>query len=228
MQPTPHMSSDVEYSVLPRRTSEVEKGSWMSSWTWLFWQLTRWPIPERHDLVAVRVTWDAFRACQSKVCQLQFADFAYQQILWFHITMEDSPLMAVGKTAQQLEQEQSNVSVVETARMAFHVLGKVGVLWTWKLSAISLIGRIGEAVNQLTTYSNTNVSVSLVWTISWSVTMLACFNSFKSEASRMAVNGAPSSSCSLISFSATTWFVKLRKKQKEEIRHANVNLVCHF
>lgn len=42
--------------------------------------------------------------------------------------MEDSPLMAVGETAQQLEQEQSNVSVVETARMALHVLGKVGVL----------------------------------------------------------------------------------------------------
>lgn len=52
--------------------------------------------------------------------------------------------MAVGETAQQLEQEQSNVSVVETARMALHVLGKVGVLWTWKLSAISIIGRTGK------------------------------------------------------------------------------------
>ena len=62
----------------------------------------------------------------------------------------------------------------------------------------------------LTTYSKTKVKVSLVWTISWRVTMFACFNSFKSDASRIAVNGAPSSSWSLISFRATTWFVKLK------------------
>lgn len=64
----------------------------------------------------------------------------------------------------------------------------------------------------LTTYSKTKVSVSLVWMMSWRVTMLACFSCFKSDASRMAVKGAPSSSCSRISFSATTWFVRLRKQ----------------
>lgn len=68
---------------------------------------------------------------------------------------------------------------------------------------------IWKITKKLTTYSNTNVSVSRVWTISCSVTMFECFNSFSSDASRIAVNGAPSSSCSLISLSATTWFVKL-------------------
>lgn len=62
----------------------------------------------------------------------------------------------------------------------------------------------------LTTYSKTKVSVSLVWTMSCSVTIFACFNSLSRDASRIAVNGAPSSSCSLISFNATTWWVKLR------------------
>lgn len=42
----------------------------------------------------------------------------------------------------------------------------------------------------LTTYSKTKVSVSRVWTMSCSVTMLLCFSSFSSEASRMAVRSA--------------------------------------
>lgn len=67
----------------------------------------------------------------------------------------------------------------------------------------------------LTTYSNTKVKVSRVCTISCSVTMLECFSSFSNEASRIAVNGAPSSSCSRISFNATTWFVKLLRKEKK-------------
>lgn len=75
----------------------------------------------------------------------------------------------------------------------------------------------------LTTYSNTNVNVSRVWTISWSVTIFECFSSFNSEASRIAVNGAPSSSCSLISLSATTWFVKLKWKWRENEMNEN----CH-
>ena len=33
-----------------------------------------------------------------------------------------------------------------------------------------------------TTYSNTNVSVSLVWTMSWRVTIFACFSPFRSDA----------------------------------------------
>lgn len=36
----------------------------------------------------------------------------------------------------------------------------------------------------LTTYSNTRVSVSLVWMMSWSSTMLACFSPFNREAGR--------------------------------------------
>lgn len=56
----------------------------------------------------------------------------------------------------------------------------------------------------LTTYSKTNVSVCLVWMISCNVTILECLSSLRREASRIAVNGAPSSSWSLISFKATT------------------------
>ena len=61
------------------------------------------------------------------------------------------------------------------------------------------------------TYSNTKVKVSRVWIISWRVTMLLCLSSFRRLASRMAVNGAPSSSWSLISFNATTWLVRWLK-----------------
>lgn len=42
--------------------------------------------------------------------------------------MKNAPLMAIREAAQQLKQEQSNVSVIEAARMTLHVLGKVGVL----------------------------------------------------------------------------------------------------
>ena len=41
--------------------------------------------------------------------------------------------------------------------------------------------------------------------------MLLCLSSFSKDASLMAVKGAPSSSCNLISFNATTCFVKLEK-----------------
>lgn len=61
----------------------------------------------------------------------------------------------------------------------------------------------------LTTYSNTKVKVSRVWIMSWSVTMFECLSSFSKDASRIAVNGAPSSSCRRISFKAITWFVRL-------------------
>lgn len=76
-----------------------------------------------------------------------------------------------------------------------------------------------------TTYSKTKVNVSRVWTISCSVTMFECFSSFNSDASRIAVNGAPSSSCSLISFSATTWLVKLfgENGKTNSTIHININ-----
>lgn len=37
-------------------------------------------------------------------------------------------------------------------------------------------------ITLLTTYSNTSVKVSLVWMMSWSSTMFACFSPFKREA----------------------------------------------
>ena len=73
----------------------------------------------------------------------------------------------------------------------------------------------------LTTYSKTKVSEDLVWMMSCSVTMLVCFNSLRSDASRMAVKGAPSSSCRRISFRATTWFVRLK-----EVRSAMMSRIA--
>lgn len=97
--------------------------------------------------------------------------------------------------------------------MSFHILRKISILYKKyiKMMTIRKASKFTEIkIKALTTYSNTNVKVSLVCTMSWSVTIFACFNSFKRDASRIAVNGAPSSSCSLISFSATTWFVRLK------------------
>ena len=42
--------------------------------------------------------------------------------------------------------------------------------------------------------------------------MLLCLSSLSKDASLMAVKGAPSSSCNLISFNATTCFVKLENE----------------
>ena len=146
-------------------------------------------------------------ARQTKVSQFQFPYAADQQILRFHVPVEDAPLVTVRQAAQQLEQEQSHISVVQPARVSFHVLGQVRVLYVAGKNLLGYSGNLIVLPNLyalLTTYSKTNVSVSLVWTMSCRVTMLACFNSLSRDASRIAVNGAPSSSCSLISFNATT------------------------
>lgn len=47
--------------------------------------LTRWPVPQRDHLVAVRVTRDGFGARQTKVGEFQLAVGAYQQVLWLYI-----------------------------------------------------------------------------------------------------------------------------------------------
>ena len=80
---------------------------------------------------------------------------------------------------------------------------------TWSLEGTAL-----SPLHPLTTYSKTKVSVSLVWTMSCSVTMLACLSCFSKDASRIAVKGVPSSSWSRISFNATTCCVKLPNKRK--------------
>lgn len=49
---------------------------------------------------------------------------------------------------------------------------------------LALCGRSGKRSqgNSLTTYSKTRVRVSLVWMMSWSSTMLACFRPFRRDA----------------------------------------------
>ena len=58
-------------------------------------------------------------------------------------------------------------------------------------------------LRSISTYSKMRVREREVWMMSCSVTMLACLRSFRREISRMAVQGAPSSCSSLISFRAT-------------------------
>lgn len=45
-----------------------------------------------------------------------------------------------------------------------------------------------KMLGQLTMYSKTNVSVSLVWIMSWSSTILACFKPFRREARKIKQN----------------------------------------
>lgn len=79
--------------------------------------------------------------------------------------MKNASLMAIGEAAKQLKQKQSNVSMVEATRMTLHILGEVGVLKI--INYPQLASQLQPAaVVQLTTYSNTKVRVSLVWTMS--------------------------------------------------------------
>lgn len=85
-------------------------------------------IPERHDLMRIRVTRHTLCTGQSKISKLQFTNFTYQQVLWLHVAMKDAAFMAIGETAKQLEEEQSNVSMIEATGMSLHILREVRVL----------------------------------------------------------------------------------------------------
>ena len=82
-------------------------------------------------------------------------------------------------------------------------------------------------IQQLTTYSMTNVSAVFVWMMSWRQTMFACFKPFRSDASLIAVKGAPSSCCRRISLSATTCWLTLKERERgEEIKEKGLRLFC--
>lgn len=80
--------------------------------------------------------------------------------------MEDSTLMAIGEAAKQLKEKQPDVPVIETAGMALHVLREIRVLIRWDKFVSDGSERDPKWGFELTTYSNTKVSVSLVCTIS--------------------------------------------------------------
>lgn len=61
-------------------------------------------------------------ACQTKIGQLQFTTIADKQILWLDIAMQDTTLVAVGETAQELKEEQAHIAMIQSARMFFHIL----------------------------------------------------------------------------------------------------------
>lgn len=73
--------------------------------------------------------------------------------------------MAIGETAKQLKKKQSDVSVIETARMTLHVLREIRVLIEKRVKLVNS-GDIHEISRIPTTYSNTKVNVSLVCTMS--------------------------------------------------------------
>lgn len=77
------------------------------------------------------MTWNTLGPGQPEVGQFQFAHFADEQVLRFHVPVQNSSLMAIGKPPQQLKQEQPHVPMVQSTRMPFHVLREVGILW-WK------------------------------------------------------------------------------------------------
>lgn len=72
--------------------------------------------------MGIRMAGHALGACQTKVSQLQFATIADEQILRLDIAMQDTPLVAVGETAQELEEEQTHIAMIQSARMLFHIL----------------------------------------------------------------------------------------------------------
>lgn len=76
----------------------------------------------------VRVTWNTLGTGQPEIGQLQFAHLADEQVLRLHVPVQNASFMAIGEASQQLEQEQSYVSVVQAARMPLHVLREVGIL----------------------------------------------------------------------------------------------------
>ena len=67
-------------------------------------------------------------------------------------------------------------------------------------------------------YSKTNVKLVAVWIMSCRVTTLACRSAFKSDASRIAVKGVPSSAFNAISFKATSCPVCLPKLSKSSLK----------
>lgn len=55
--------------------------------------------------------------------------------------------MAVGETAKKLKQKESNISMVETAWVALHVLGKVSVLSETKQLSLNATAKVIPATS---------------------------------------------------------------------------------
>ncbi len=64
----------------------------------------------------------------TKVCQLQLADLADEQVLRLDVSVEYFSPVTIGEATQQLEHKQLDVSRLEAARVVFQVLRQVGVL----------------------------------------------------------------------------------------------------
>jgi len=98
--------------------------------------------------VGVGVAGHALGPGQSKVGQLQFAAVADEQVLRLDIPMEDTPLVAVGESTEQLEEEQAHVAMVQAARMLLHVLRQIRILQLGDISrgCIILNGKRSKGV----------------------------------------------------------------------------------
>lgn len=78
--------------------------------------------------MGVGVAGHALGPGQSEIGQLQFAAVANKQVLRLDIPMEDTPLVAVGESTEQLEEEQAHVAMIQAARMLLHVLRQIRIL----------------------------------------------------------------------------------------------------
>ena len=64
-------------------------------------------VPERDDLVGVRLNWQAERSGQSEVSQLDIHSLRVdEQVLWLQISVEDAVLVQVDQRLQDLIQEE--------------------------------------------------------------------------------------------------------------------------
>ncbi len=64
----------------------------------------------------------------TKVCQLQLSGLADEQVLRLDVPVQDPSAVTVGKTSEQLEQEQLHILGIQSALILLQVLRKVRVL----------------------------------------------------------------------------------------------------
>ncbi len=85
-------------------------------------------VPQGHHLRREGVRRDGLGASETEIGQFEFANFADEQILWLQVAVEDLALVHVAETAQQLEEKETHVGRMKTARMSFQILSQIRML----------------------------------------------------------------------------------------------------
>ena len=79
---------------------------------------------------------DGLGASETEIGQFEFANFADEQILWLQVAVEDLALVHVAETAQQLEEKETHVGRMKTARMSFQILSQIRMLCQQKMETM--------------------------------------------------------------------------------------------